>query len=190
MDPLDPSQDYEPLTRVFRPTSGSSRERQRLQIERAPATARETGSSDMDWSQLQYFPLALKHFSLLVLIFFLLVAWIEVRALRLAYMRMGLGPHAALLLLLVSLGGSYLNIPVAQPPAQQVMSGQEVDVFGMRYVIPLVVEWPGTVFAVNVGGAVIPTLLSFSLYIRNELWIRGLLAITGVAAVCHILAQP
>src|SRR5207253_502262 len=30
----------------------------------------------------------------------------------------------------------------------------------------------------------------FSLYIRNELWIRGLLAITGVAAVCHILAQP
>ena len=124
----------------------------------------------MDWSKLQYFPLAFKHFSLLVLLFLVLAAWIEVRALRLAYMRMGLGPHAAVLLLLASLGGSYLNIPVAQLPAQQVMSGQEVDFFGMRYVIPVVVKWPGTIIAVNVGGAVIPTLLSFYLYVRNELW--------------------
>jgi uncharacterized membrane protein len=144
----------------------------------------------MDWSKLQYFPLAFKHFSLLLLIFLVLVAWIEVRALRLAYMQMGLGPHAAVLLLLASLGGSYLNIPVAQLPAGQVMSGQEVDFFGMRYVIPVVVEWPGTIIAVNVGGAVIPTLLSFYLYVRNELWIRGLLAIACVAAVCHWLAQP
>ena len=98
----------------------------------------------MDWNRLQYLPLGLKHFSVLVVIFFVLVAWTEVRALRLAYIRMGFGPHAALLLLLASLGGSYLNIPVAQLPAQQVMSGQEVDFFGMRYVIPVVVEWPGT----------------------------------------------
>ncbi len=144
----------------------------------------------MDWNRLQYLPLALKHFSVLVVIFFVLVAWIEVRALRLAYMRMGLGPHAALLLLLASLGGSYLNIPVAQLPAQHVMSGQEVDFFGMRYVIPVVVEWPRTIIAVNVGGALIPGLLSFYLYVRNELWIRGLLATACVAAVCHFLAQP
>ena len=144
----------------------------------------------MDWSKLQYFPLAFKHFSLLVLLLFVLAAWIEVRALRLAYMRIGLGTHGAVLLLLASLGGSYLNIPVAQLPAQQVMSGQEVDFFGVRYVIPVVVEWPGTVIAVNVGGAVMPGLLSFYLLARNELWVRGLLATTGVAVMCHILAQP
>jgi uncharacterized membrane protein len=145
---------------------------------------------NMDWDKLQYLPLGLKHFSVLVVIFFVLVAWIEVRALRLAYIRMGFGPHAALLLLLASLGGSYLNIPVAELPAQEVMSGQEVDFFGMRYVIPVVVEWPGTIIAVNIGGAVIPTLLSFYLYVRNELWVRGLVAIACVAAVCHWLAQP
>ena len=144
----------------------------------------------MDWDRLQYLPLGLKHFSLLVVIFFVLVAWIEVRALRLAYMSMGLGPQAAVLLLLASLGGSYLNIPVAELPPEQVMSGREVDFFGMRYVIPVVVSWPGTIVAVNLGGAVIPTLLSFYLYVRNELWVRGFIAIACVAAVCHLLAQP
>jgi uncharacterized membrane protein len=67
---------------------------------------------------------------------------------------------------------------------------EEVDFLGMRYVIPVVVGWPGTIIAVNVGGAVIPTLLSFYLYVRNELWIRGIIAIACVAAVCHFLAQP
>jgi uncharacterized membrane protein len=119
-----------------------------------------------------------------------LVAWIEVRALRSAYMRIGLGPHAAVLLLLASLGGSYLNIPVARLSAHHIISGQEVAFFGMHYVIPVVVDWPGTIIAVNVGGAVIPGVLSFYLLIRNELWIRGLLATAGVTVVCHILAQP
>ena len=67
---------------------------------------------------------------------------------------------------------------------------EEVDFLGMRYVVPVVVGWPGTIIAVNVGGAVIPTLLSFYLYVRNELWIRGIIAIACVAAVCHFLAQP
>jgi hypothetical protein len=40
------------------------------------------------------------------------------------------------------------------------VSGQEVPFFGMHYVIPVVIEWPGTVIAVNVGGAVMPGLLS------------------------------
>ena len=37
-------------------------------------------------------------------------------------------------------------------------SGEVVDFYGMRYVVPLVTSWPGTVLAVNVGGAVIPTV--------------------------------
>ena len=144
----------------------------------------------MDWNRLQYLPLGLPHFSVLVVIFFVLVAWIEVRALRLAYLRIGLGPHAAILLLLASLAGSYLNIPVARLSPEQVMSGQEVDFFGMRYVVPVVVRWPGTIVAVNVGGPVIPTLLSLYLYVRNELWIRGIIAIACVAAVCHFSLSP
>ena len=144
----------------------------------------------MNLSQLQYFPLALPHFSLLVVLFLVLVVWIEVRALRLAYMNLGLSPLTAVLLLLASLFGSYLNIPIAQLPAQHVISGQEVSFFGMHYVIPRVIQSPGTIIAVNVGGAVIPGLLSLYLLARYELWVRGLLATAGVAVACHILAEP
>src|SRR5882762_3546241 len=144
----------------------------------------------MDFSQLQYFPLALPHFSLLIVIFLVLVAWIEVQALRVAYMSIGLGPRAALLLLLASLGGSYLNIPVAQLAGHQIVSGQDVLFFSMRHVIPVVVEWPDTIVAVNVGGAVIPGLLSLYLLVRYRLWVRGLVAVAGVAVVCHMLAEP
>ena len=60
----------------------------------------------------------------------------------------------------------------------------------MRYVVPVVVEWPETVVAVNVGGALIPGLVSLYLFVRHRLWVRGLLAIGFVAALCHLLAQP
>jgi uncharacterized membrane protein len=144
----------------------------------------------MDLDKFQYLPLALPHFSLLALIFIALIAWIEVQALRSAYLSMGLGPHAALVLWLASLAGSYLNIPVATLPGEQIISGQEIWYFGMHYVIPEVINRPGTVIAVNVGGALIPGLLSVYLYVRNRIWISAFIATLVVAAVCHWLARP
>jgi uncharacterized membrane protein len=43
---------------------------------------------------------------------------------------------------------------------------------------------------VNVGGAVIPALLSIYLLSKNRLWGRGLIAIACVATICHAFAQP
>jgi uncharacterized membrane protein len=60
----------------------------------------------------------------------------------------------------------------------------------MHYVVPIVSDWPGTVVAVNVGGALIPTLMSFYLLVKNQLWRAGLLATACVAAVCHLVADP
>jgi uncharacterized membrane protein len=89
-----------------------------------------------------------------------------------------------------SLLGSYFNIPVAYLPQQQIVSGQEIDFFGMRYVVPVVVDWPGTVVAVNVGGAVIPCLTSLYLLAKTGLWLQGAVVVACVAAVCHFLANP
>ena len=65
-----------------------------------------------------------------------------------------------------------------------------IDFFGMRYEVPLVENWPGTVIAVNVGGAVIPTLMSLYLLLKHRLWLSGPIAILIVALVLHWLAHP
>ena len=95
-----------------------------------------------------------------------------------------------MLLLFASLFGSTVNIPVAQLPEHHVSSGQIITYYGMQDIVPTVREWPGTVIAVNVGGAVIPTVLSLYLLARYRIWTRGLVATAGVAAVCHYLAHP
>ena len=141
-------------------------------------------------SQLHYLPLHPAFFTMLVGLFFLLVVLIQVGVLRYAYMSLGVSSHVALLLLLASLIGSYLNIPMAELPEQRILSGQDIDVFGMRYVVPVVVDWPGTVIAINVGGALIPTLVSLYLLARNRLWGLGIVATACVAALCYWLAQP
>src|SRR5258707_1337543 len=103
---------------------------------------------------------------------------------------LGVSAGAAMRLLVGSLIGSYFNIPVAVLPAQQVMSDQTVNFFGMQYAVPVVVNWPGTVIAVNVGGAVIPTVMSIYLLATHHLWTKGLIATAVVALIIHWLANP
>jgi uncharacterized membrane protein len=141
-------------------------------------------------SQYYYLPLTPGLFSILFLLVGGLIVLIQLHVLRYAYMRLGVGPGGALLLLFGSLIGSYFNIPITILPGQTVESGQIVDFFGMRYVVPLVVASPGTVLAVNVGGAIIPTLMSTYLVIRYQLWIKAALAIAAMALIIHSMATP
>jgi len=141
-------------------------------------------------SQLHYLPLTPGFFGILVLLFAGLIILIQLRILRYAYMKLGLGPGMALLLLFGSLIGSYFNIPITVLPGQSVRSGEVVDFYGMRYVVPFVTQWPGTVLAVNVGGAVIPTLMSTYLVLRYRLWLKAAIAVAVVAVVIHLMATP
>ena len=141
-------------------------------------------------SQVHYLPMTPGLFSILLVLFAGLVILVQLRILRYAYMRLGIGPGAALLLLFGSLVGSYFNIPIAVLPETHVRSNEVVDFFGMRYVVPLVAQWPGTVLAVNIGGAVIPTLMSAYLVIRYQLWLRATLAVIAIAIVIHSMATP
>jgi uncharacterized membrane protein len=141
-------------------------------------------------SQVHYLPMTPGLFSILVVLTVGLVILIQLRILRYAYMRLGVGPGAALLLLFGSLIGSYFNIPITILPGEPVTSGEIVDFYGMRYIVPTVVQWPGTVLAVNVGGAVIPTLMSAYLVIRYQLWFKAAVAVVIIAAVIHSMATP
>src|SRR5208282_589705 len=126
----------------------------------------------MHASPFHYLPLTPGFFSILVGLFLIVFILLLLRALRQAYLSLGVSSSTAMWLLFGSLLGSYFNIPVAVLPNEQVMSNQVVGFFGMQYTVPVVENWPGTVIAVNVGGAVIPTLMSIYLLISRRLWVQ------------------
>jgi uncharacterized membrane protein len=135
-----------------------------------------------------YLPLTPAYFAILVAIF-LIVVILLVSTLRYAYLSLGVSSSTAMLLLLGSLIGSYVNIPIAYLQPEHLMSDQVISYFGMIWVVPHV-RTPGTEIAINVGGAVIPTLMSLYLLVVRNLWVKGLIATAIVALVLHWLAHP
>jgi uncharacterized membrane protein len=144
----------------------------------------------MPYSSVHFFPLASPFMALLLGIGVGVLALIEIGVIEYAYARVGVPHRYVFGLLLLSLLGSYVNIPVMQLPPEQVLSGREVSFFGMRYVIPVVQDWPGTVIAVNLGGAIIPILLSAYLIVKNSMYVKSLAGVLVVVAIAHWLARP
>jgi uncharacterized membrane protein len=144
----------------------------------------------MHISHLHYLPLTPGFFSILVGAFVILFIFLVLGALRRAYESLGVSSSTAMWLLFGSLFGSYFNIPVAELPPAAVASDQVVGFFGMQYIVPVAENWPGTVIAVNVGGAVIPTLMSIYLLVSRGLWISGAIGTAAVALILHWLANP
>jgi uncharacterized membrane protein len=144
----------------------------------------------MSPSSPHFFPLAQPFVLGLLFILGLLIALIEIGLIGYAYEKVGIQRRYVFAVLLLSLLGSYVNIPVAELPVERVVAGHEVTFFGMRYVIPVVEEWPRTIIAVNVGGAVIPTLLSLYLLVKTGMYGRALVGVAIVTAIVHGLAYP
>jgi uncharacterized membrane protein len=142
----------------------------------------------MHMGQMHYLPLTPAYFAILVGFFLLVVVLLA--TLRYAYLSLGVSSGTALLLLLASLVGSYFNIPLFQLPPERVLSNQVEEYFGVYYVVPYVTDWGGTEIAVNVGGALIPTLMSIYLLFKHALWGRGIIATAIVAVLLHWLANP
>src|SRR3954471_3071790 len=141
-------------------------------------------------SQVQYLPMTPGFFAILVLVFGALIILIQLGVLRYAYMKLGVSSGTAMLLLFGSLIGSYFNIPVTVLPGEVARSGEIIEFFGMQYVVPLVHQWSGTVLAVNVGGAVIPTIMSTYLVLRYQLWLRATISVLVIALIIHAMATP
>jgi uncharacterized membrane protein len=141
-------------------------------------------------SHLHYLPAQLLLYLLLGGFILGLLFLLEIGVLNSAYRRLGLEPRVAMLVLLASLIGSYINIPIARLPEAHVVTRTFVDVFGMPYLVPQFVDWPGTILAVNVGGALIPVLLSIYLIVHDRILIQGAVATAVVAVIVHRLATP
>lgn len=140
--------------------------------------------------EIHYFPVSLPYLGILLVFMTVLFVMIVLRVLQYAYTRIGIPPQYLFAILLLSLIGSYINVPILKFPEARVLVGQEVLIFGVPHVIPMVQDSPGTVLAINVGGGLIPSLLSIYLVIKNRLYKKAALGTAIVAAACYVLAYP
>jgi uncharacterized membrane protein len=126
---------------------------------------------------------------LLVLLLVVFVVLVELRVLSYAYRKIGVPPRYVFAILVLTLLGSHVNIPLYAVPARQAVVPETVWMFGQPYIVPQVVQQGATVVAINVGGALIPTLLSLSLFFRMNLRGRMLIGTAVVALVVHQLTR-
>jgi uncharacterized membrane protein len=141
-------------------------------------------------SHMHYFPVTAPFVALLFLVFGVLLALVQLGIIEYAYSKIGIQPRWIFLFLIASLLGSYVNIPVAEVPAKHLVEQDSVGYYGVQYVVPDVRELPRTIIAVNVGGALIPTVLSIYLMLKNRLILQSLIAVTVVTVVVYQLARP
>ncbi len=142
----------------------------------------------MESSYFHYLP---PFFGILVLLFGIVIAVLQVGILGYAYEKMGISRLAAYAILFFSLVGAGINIPVAQVPGEAVVTTQRVYVgWGRYYETPVIKQWPSTFIAINVGGALIPTVLSVYFIFRHRFYGSALLGVAAVTVVVHMLAEP
>jgi uncharacterized membrane protein len=144
----------------------------------------------MHGSQLQYFPVSLPFLLIFWGLLIVLVGLAALRLLRYASLSMGITEGALIAVLGLSLLGSYVNIPLAYLAGHRTVATGEINFFGMTYIVPMVRQAQATVLAVNVGGAIIPMILSLYLLFKHRLFLLGAIGTAFVAMVCHFLAQP
>lgn len=131
------------------------------------------------------------YFVLLLGALFFFFGLIQVGLITYALQRTGLTPQEAFGILFLSLFGSFINIPVWRLESDAQDTYEVVNYFGVRYRVPARVAGTSTVVAVNLGGAVLPTVLSFYLLLREPaMLVSGVMGVAIVSAVTHRFAQP
>jgi uncharacterized membrane protein len=154
-----------------------------------PVTSAQYRVRRMRRPPLVYWPMARPFLFVAVILAVLLIAIVQVGLFTYALSRLGIGPQTALLLLVVSLLGGAVNIPVARLRNQVVRLEPYISVFGMRYFVP-VLRGRSTVIAVNLGGALVPAALSAYLIVHDHLGWLALAAVAIVGVLVHIVARP
>lgn len=130
---------------------------------------------------------------LLLLIFALvfLATFVQFGVISIAFEKLGLSQDSAYLLLIVTLLGSMINLPLfsvaAEAPAGEAPQQRIARLLGL----PRVPFLGRTVIAVNVGGAVTPVAFSVYLLLSNPLApIDIVAAIAVVAAISYLASAP
>jgi uncharacterized membrane protein len=139
----------------------------------------------MIFSPLIFFLMLFFFLTALVMLPLLLLGWIGE-----AFLRLGLSPSLMFWLLILTLLGSLVNIPIYRFENREMVGEQVVSYFGMRYRVPRMEQAQGTTLAVNVGGALIPVALSGYLISQINFGLSLPILLVVVTVVVNRLARP
>lgn len=120
-----------------------------------------------------------------------LITFVQLGVLTIAFDKLGLSPESAMMLLIASVVGSGINLPLFTVRAEAPPPGSALPA-AHRLLRPRPQEFRGrTLIAVNVGGGLIPVLFSLHLVARLAPPLLSLLtAVAVVAAVSYLVSRP
>jgi uncharacterized membrane protein len=129
------------------------------------------------------------------IVFFLVLAFffilLEIHVISYAFVTLGLSPEMAFTALLASLLGSYINIPIMRVAGGPPHPAGVVRSFGIRYQVPTRYTTDSTIVAVNVGGAIVPLVISVYLLIQMpSIIVPAMIGVAIVTAIVHRFAMP
>jgi len=141
-----------------------------------------------------YFQHSFLFFVVLLALLFVVVGLVFLGAISIAFKNVGFTPAAILLLLVATLVGRLVNIPLLKLKANvPVVRDEFVRWLGITYRIPHV-EYgeTTTTVAVNVGGALIPTGVCIYLLAKSapSMIFLSLIGVLAVTIVTHLVARP
>lgn len=130
------------------------------------------------------------HLLAFILVLSLLLGFVQVGLLSIAFEKLGLSPMTGFSLLFASLFGSFINIPLFRIRSE--MSVPDVSIRGFRLLRLDYLLFEGyTLIAVNVGGCLIPVGFSLFLLLSTEVGLVSALAGVGfVGAVSYLVSRP
>jgi len=128
---------------------------------------------------------------LLILVFLFLLAFIQVGILTIAFEKLGLSGHSAILLLFASLLGSGINLPLFNIKAEASPEGTPLSSLRSLLRLPEIPFTGTTTIAINTGGCLIPVMFSFYLLNHNPLILSDVILATGfVSTLSYLFSRP
>ena len=146
--------------------------------------------------RLIFRPISMLYFTILLLWLLMLTPLISLFLRAVFVEHLGLPPELFLIFLLLSLLGSFVNIPIAELESPQpIYTYREVTFFGVTWYIPQVeMGLRRTIIALNVGGCLVPILVSLYLLLYSipraepdplSTYIKVLIVLLIVSLIVH-----
>ncbi|MFQ6085265.1 MAG: DUF1614 domain-containing protein [Candidatus Bathyarchaeia archaeon] len=140
-----------------------------------------------------YIPFQRVFFMLFVVILTIALSFLFLGLIGKAFGSVGFGILEVSLLLIATLLGSYINIPLKKiRTIRPVVEQEYVSAFGIVYTVPRIrYGIATTLLAINVGGALIPTLISLYLLLRMpSVLVYAMIGVAFVTVITHLIARP